>query len=76
MEMVDDLSAISEETVQQSDTVADAADEQTDSIEEVSDSARHLRERADELGDLLDQFDVEDGHATARDAPQPARLDN
>jgi methyl-accepting chemotaxis protein len=71
MEMVDDLSAISEETVQQSDTVADAADEQTDSIEEVATSARHLHERADELGDLLDQFEVSDGRSAAPRAHRP-----
>jgi methyl-accepting chemotaxis protein len=76
MEMVDDLSAISEETAQQSDTVADAAEEQTDSIEEVATSARSLRERADELGSLLDQFAVEPSRTPARNAPEPASVDD
>ncbi|MFT4923609.1 MAG: methyl-accepting chemotaxis protein [Haloarculaceae archaeon] len=76
MEMVDDLSAISEETAQQSDTVADAADEQTDSIEEVAGSARDLRQRADELGTLLDRFEVESTETTAQRTTEPASVDD
>jgi len=59
MTMVDDLAAISQQTTREADTVASAADEQTDSIAEVSESAAELRRRADELGSLLERFEVD-----------------
>jgi methyl-accepting chemotaxis protein len=76
MEMIDDLSAISEQTAQQSVTVAEAADDQTDSIETVSASARELRGRAEELGDLLDRFQVASTATTARTTRETASVDD
>lgn len=69
MAMVDDLTAISQQTVTEADTVATAADEQTESITEVTASAGDLLDRAEELQSLLDRFEVD---ASARDAGRGA----
>lgn len=64
MEMIDDLTDISEQTVDEADTVATAAENQRDAIGDVARSARELGDQADELGALLDRFAVEAGPAT------------
>jgi len=60
MGTISDLSAISQQTATEADTVAGAAEDQSASIAEVADSAGDLRDRADELATLLDRFSVED----------------
>jgi methyl-accepting chemotaxis protein len=59
MAMLDELRSISQETATEADTVAGAAEDQSRSISEVSDSARQLRDRADDLEQLLDRFTID-----------------
>jgi methyl-accepting chemotaxis protein len=64
MGMIDELTEISTETASEADTVADAAEAQTEAIEEVAGSAADLRERAADLDQALDRFEVGDGLET------------
>jgi methyl-accepting chemotaxis protein len=68
MEMIDDLTDISEQTAHEADVVADAAEGQTDSISEVSSSATELRARTKELEEILDRFSVTTDATTELDA--------
>ena len=61
MSLIDDLSAISQQTATEADTVAGAAEDQSQSIGEVADSARDLQRRADELETVLDRFRTRSG---------------
>jgi methyl-accepting chemotaxis protein len=63
MQVIDHLTAISQQTSTEANTVAEAADEQTDSISEVSGNAEALRARAMELSNLLERFEAEAAHA-------------
>jgi methyl-accepting chemotaxis protein len=63
MQMLDDLTEISQQTATEADTVASAAEDQTDSIGEVSESAVELRQRAQELTSLLEKFETDAGAA-------------
>ncbi|PSP86558.1 histidine kinase [Halobacteriales archaeon QS_1_68_17] len=56
MATIDELTAISRQTVAEAETVADSAMQQQTTIGEVSDSADRLREGATDLRDLLDRF--------------------
>jgi methyl-accepting chemotaxis protein len=58
MEMLDDVTDISEQTAYEADVVADTAEAQTDSIGKVSSSATELRARTEELEEVLDRFSV------------------
>ena len=58
---IDELSSISQQTAAEADTVAGAADDQSASIETVTDSARELRDRAEDLESVLEQFEVDEG---------------
>jgi methyl-accepting chemotaxis protein len=74
MGLIDDLSAISQQTATEADTVAGAADDQSQSIGQVADSARDLRQRANELETALDRFRTRDG-ADATATTPVARTD-
>ncbi len=56
--MTDDVTAISEETSAEAETVAAAAEEQTSSLITVSHTATSLSERAQDLSDALSTFEV------------------
>ena len=58
---IDELSSISQQTAAEADTVAGAADDQAASIETVTDSAQELRNQAEDLESVLDQFEVDGG---------------
>jgi len=72
MEVIDHLTAISQQTSAEANTVADAADEQTDSISAVSENADALRARATELSNLLERFDAEASHAAGTEQARSA----
>ncbi|MFD1588979.1 methyl-accepting chemotaxis protein [Halorientalis brevis] len=76
MEVIDHLTAISQQTSAEANTVADAADEQTDSITEVSENAEALRARARELTNLLERFDAEAMHAAGTEQARTTTTDD
>ncbi|WP_090379581.1 methyl-accepting chemotaxis protein [Natronobacterium texcoconense] len=57
--MVDEATTISEDTKDETETVAAAVEEQTATISEVASGANSLTERADDLRDSLDEFEVD-----------------
>ncbi len=61
---IDAVAEISRETVAETDEVSAAADQQTDAADTVTAEVTDLREQADVLRDLLDQFTVSDTRAT------------
>ena len=65
MELIDELTDISQQTASEADSVANAAERQTESIGEVADSSQELRESAKALDDLLDRFSVAGGAAAS-----------
>lgn len=71
--MVDEVTEISERTTTEARNVATATEKQASSIEEVSANVESLAGRADELRDLLEEFDVrrdgaENGDGTVGEA--------
>ena len=76
METIDHLTAISQQTSAEANTVAEAADEQTDSIDEVATNAESLQARAQELSNLLDRFEAEALNAAAGSSNTTATTDD
>ncbi|MFB6084980.1 MAG: methyl-accepting chemotaxis protein [Halorientalis sp.] len=76
METIDHLTAISQQTSAEANTVAEAADEQTDSIDEVATNAEALQARAQELSNLLDRFETEAIDAAAGSSNEIATTDD
>jgi len=76
MAMLDELRSISQETATEADTVAGAAEDQSHSIGEVSQSATQLRERADDLEQLLDRFTVEGSSSMTTSSTDSAITDD
>jgi methyl-accepting chemotaxis protein len=76
MGTIDHLTAISQQTSSEANTVAEAADEQTDSIDEVTNNAEALQARAQELSNLLDRFEAEALNAAAGPSSNPATTDD
>ncbi len=58
MEMVDELTELSQQTASEAETVADAASDQRADIDEVTTASHQLYDRANELGTVLDRFTV------------------
>ncbi|SEN79560.1 methyl-accepting chemotaxis protein [Halorientalis persicus] len=76
MGTIDHLTAISQQTSSEANTVAEAADEQTDSIDEVANNAEALQARAQELSNLLDRFEAEALNAAAGSSNTTATTDD
>ncbi|MFB6146593.1 MAG: methyl-accepting chemotaxis protein [Halobacteriaceae archaeon] len=78
-QMVDDVAEISSQTAQEAEDAAASAQQQTATIESVSERANALRDRADDLAEVLDEFTVGDESAgagtTPTDGPEPAAAD-
>ncbi|MFB6079588.1 MAG: methyl-accepting chemotaxis protein [Haloferacaceae archaeon] len=70
--MVEEVASISQQTTAESQSVSAAAEEQTASITEVSGTVGSLAERAEELTDLLAEFDVGGEATPAAGAPAGA----
>lgn len=76
MGTIDHLTAISQQTSSEANTVAEAADEQTDSIDEVGMNAEALQARAQELSNLLSRFEAEALNAAAGRSNNRATTDD
>ena len=76
MGTIDHLTAISQQTSSEANTVAEAADEQTDSIDEVANNAEALQARAQELSNLLTRFEAEALNAAAGPSSNPVTTDD
>ncbi|SFR58164.1 methyl-accepting chemotaxis protein [Halogeometricum limi] len=67
LSMADELAGIGEETTAEAENVSAAAEEQTATLSEVSSGASRLADRAGELTDLLDAFEVSAANADVTD---------
>ena len=76
LETADRVSDVSDETSAKAANVSAAAQQQAASVAEVSDGVRHLADRTDDLGALLDSFEVREASAdvTAGGAGAPSAV--
>ncbi|SDQ27595.1 methyl-accepting chemotaxis protein [Natronobacterium texcoconense] len=72
--MVDEATTISEDTKDETETVAAAVEEQTATISEVASGANSLTERADDLRDSLDEFEVDAEDVDTDSDPEEAGI--
>ncbi|KOX96247.1 methyl-accepting chemotaxis protein [Halorubrum tropicale] len=69
---VDELAGVSEQTTAEATTVASAAEEQAATLGEVSEQAHDLHERARDLREMTEDFEVDADEAAAGDAAASA----
>ena len=70
--MVDDVSATSESTADEVESVSAAAEEQASSMNQVTSNVSSLVDRAEELQSRLDAFEVREDHESS--SPSTAHL--
>jgi hypothetical protein len=64
---VDDVVSLGEQTAEEAEVAADAADEQAATLAEVSDQTRTLSDRATALRDRVDEFEIGEDAGSAAD---------